>query len=226
MADPSVLRRSAFRDLAVVGRLGIAEGSPGLTVREVTGLVLTSVVARQGQADILAGRVAEATGIALPTKPARVEGAAGTAGEGLAFVFAGPAQWLGVAEPGAVERLAAAAGLDPVKAGGAAVETALRTLTAGSASIADQGDGRGVLRLSGPRARDVLAKGTAIDLHPRSFAPGDAAQTWCAHVDVTLWQRDAEPTYEIVVPRGFAGTFWHWLEESAAEYGIAVMPPA
>ncbi len=49
--------------------------------------------------------------------------------------------------------------------------------------------------------------------------------TWCAHVDVTLWQRDDEPTYDVVMPRGFAGSFWHWLEESAAEYGIAVVPP-
>jgi sarcosine oxidase subunit gamma len=231
VAEPTILppaaarHRSAFEGLATVGRHGVAEGSPGLTVREVTRLALASVVARRGQADRVAERVSDATGIALPATPRRVEGDAGTAGEGLSFVFAGPGQWLAVAETAATERFAAAAGLDPAMAGSAALEISLRAMLAGAAAVAGQGDGRGVLRLSGPRVRDVLAKGTAIDLHPRRFAPGDAAMTWCAHVDVTLWQRDAEPTYDIVIPRGFAGTFWHWLEESAAEYGIAVVTP-
>jgi heterotetrameric sarcosine oxidase gamma subunit len=231
VADPTILpattarRRSAFEGLAVVGRHGVAEGSPGLTVREMTGLALASVVARQGQADNVRNLVAEPTGIDLPVSPRRIEGAAGTAGDGLSFVFAGPGQWLAVAEASAVERFAAAAGLDPAMAGSAALEMSLRAMLAGAAAVAGQGDGRGILRLSGPSARDVLAKGTAIDLHPLSFAPGDAAMTWCAHVDVTLWQRDADPTYDVVVPRGFAGTFWHWLEESAAEYGIAVVTP-
>lgn len=45
----------------------------------------------------------------------------------------------------------------------------------GLASIFDQSGGRTVLRLSGPRARDVLAKGLPIDLHSRAFGPGSAA---------------------------------------------------
>lgn len=217
---------SAFADLAEVGRHGAADGVPGLTVREVAGLALATVIARRRQGPRLAGLVEAAWGIALPAGPTRAEGFAGSAGEGIAFVFAGPGQWLAVAERSAAERLALSAGLDPGRAAGAAFETTLRGIVAGDAAVADQSDGRGVLRLSGPKVREVLAKGTAIDLHPRSFAPGDAAMTWCAHLDVTLWQRDAEPTYDIVVPRGFAATFWHWLVESAAEYGIAVAPPA
>jgi methylglutamate dehydrogenase subunit D len=30
-----------------------------------------------------------------------------------------------------------------------------------------------VLRITSPRVRDALAKGVAIDLHPRAFRPGD-----------------------------------------------------
>lgn len=226
MADIVLTPRSAFAGLAEVGRHGHAEGAPGLTVREVSGLALATVIARRGQSSRLAGLLEAAMGIKLPVEPARVEGPAGSAGEGIALVFAGPGQWLAVADRAAAERMALSGGFDPGRAAGAAFETLLRGIVAGAAAVTDQSDGRGVLRLSGPRARDVLAKGTTIDLHPRRFSPGDAAMTWCAHLDVTLWQRDAEPTYEIVVPRGFAGTFWHWLMESAAEYGVAVAPPA
>ena len=58
-----------------------------------------------------------------------------------------------------------------------------------------------------------------IDLHPRAFGPGDAAVTSVAHVGVHLWQIDAAPTYELAVPRSLAAAFWHWLVESAAEFG-------
>ena len=42
----------------------------------------------------------------------------------------------------------------------------------GLASISDQSGGRTVIRISGPRARDVLAKGLPIDLDPRGFPLG------------------------------------------------------
>lgn len=226
MAELDLQRKPAFADLAVVCRHGVADGAPGLTVREIPGLALALVSARRGAAPRLAERVQTATGIVLPARPARAEGAAGTPGEGLSFVFAGPDQWLAVADAAACQRLAGATGAGGASASGATFEAALRGVVADAAAVVDQSDARGVLRLSGPRVRDLLAKGTAIDLHPRAFAPGDAAMTWCAHLDVTIWQRDGEPTFDIVVPRGFAGTFWHWLMESAAEYGVAVVPAA
>ena len=46
--------------------------------------------------------------------------------------------------------------------------------------------------------------------------------TWRSLIDVQLWQLDATPAYDLIVARGFAGSFWHWLEESAAEYGLEV----
>ncbi|MHB2167872.1 sarcosine oxidase subunit gamma [Alsobacter sp. R-9] len=221
MADVTMTRRSAFAGLALPGRLGAADGAPGLTVKEISGLALASVIARRGQEGALGAALSAAFGLSLPPGGKRIEGAAGTAGEGLSLVFAGPGQWLAVAERSLLAPLCGGDSLSP--AAGARFADTLRQAVGQSASVIDQSDGRGVLRLSGPRARDVLAKGTGIDLHPRAFAPGDAAMTWCAHVDVTLWQRDAEPTYDLVIPRGFAGSFWHWLEESSAEYGVAVI---
>jgi sarcosine oxidase subunit gamma len=101
-------------------------------------------------------------------------------------------------------------------------EATLRECFAGLASVCDQSDGRCVIRISGPSARDVLAKGIPLDLHPRVFGPGQAAVTLAAHIGVHIWQIDDMPTYEIAVFRGFAGSFWHWLMESAAEFGGVV----
>ena len=85
---------------------------------------------------------------------------------------------------------------------------------------ADQSDGRIILRVTGPRVRDALAKGVPIDLHPRAFRPGDAAITTVATIGVHLWQVDDAPTYELIVPRSFAVAFREWFDEAAAEFGI------
>jgi heterotetrameric sarcosine oxidase gamma subunit len=37
------------------------------------------------------------------------------------------------------------------------------------ASVTDQSHGRVFFRIAGPCVRDVLAKGTPVDLHPRIF---------------------------------------------------------
>jgi sarcosine oxidase subunit gamma len=78
------------------------------------------------------------------------------------------------------------------------------------------------MAISGPRARDALAKGVAVDLHPRAFEAGHAAATLVAHIGVTLWQVDEAPTFHVCVPRAFSSSFWHWLLASAAEYGFEV----
>jgi sarcosine oxidase subunit gamma len=77
-----------------------------------------------------------------------------------------------------------------------------------------------LLQAAGPRVRDALAKGLAIDLHPRVFTTGHAAVTAVAHIGVHIWQVDDSPTYEIAVPRSLAISFWRWLAASAAEYGL------
>ena len=77
-----------------------------------------------------------------------------------------------------------------------------------------------LLRISGPRVRDALAKGVAIDLHPRAFCTGNTAMTGVAHIAVQLWQSDDSPAYTFSVARSLAGSFWAWLESSAAEYGL------
>ena len=88
------------------------------------------------------------------------------------------------------------------------------------ASVVDQSDGRTVIRISGPRARDALAKGVLIDLHSRAFHPGDTALTVVSYFNVHFWQLSELPEYEFTMFRSFATAFSHWLMEAASEYGL------
>lgn len=198
-------RRGAFAGLAVPGRSGLQEGPAGLTVRDAGVSALAQVVALPRQRGALTGAVEAATGLALPDGPRCVSTGSMTA------VWTGPDRWL-VLEHGA--------GPGPYPATG--LVERLAAACRGHGSVTDQTDACGVLRLAGAKTRAVLAKGLTLDLHPRAFRPGMAASTLCAMVDVTLWQVDDAPTFEVAVARGFAGSFWHWLMQSAAEFGLTV----
>ena len=88
--------------------------------------------------------------------------------------------------------------------------------------MVDQSHGRAVLRLAGARARDVLAKGCRLDLHPRAFRPGMCAQTAIAQIGVLLHQVDERPTYDLYVAGGYAVDLLEWLTASAAEFGYRI----
>jgi len=195
--------RPALADIAVAGRHGRKDGTPGAVFAERTGLGLASATARKGRGPALRDAVRAAYGIELPETSRRVSAPSA------AFIGTGPGQWLAVSEQLASGDLA----LD------------LGAKLAGLASISDQSDGRAVVRITGPKTRDVLAKGLPIDLHPSVFATGSAATSVIALMGVTLWQIDDAPTYDIAVFRSLAGSFWKWLTDSAAEFGYEVLPP-
>ena len=87
------------------------------------------------------------------------------------------------------------------------------------ASVVDVTDARTVFRLSGAGARNLLAKGCALDFHPRAFGLGDVAQTMLAKAAVILHQTtddadEAGPVFDIYVPRSFADYLWSWLTDA------------
>jgi sarcosine oxidase subunit gamma len=92
------------------------------------------------------------------------------------------------------------------------------------AALTDISDARTQIRLSGPNARDVLAKGCPIDLHPRVFGPGRVAQSVIARAGALIHQTDDVPTYDIYVLASFAAYLCNWLTDSAAEYGLVIGP--
>jgi sarcosine oxidase subunit gamma len=91
------------------------------------------------------------------------------------------------------------------------------------ASVVDLTGGRLALRLSGKRARDVLAKGCRVDLDPRAFGPGRAAATIIGHVETLVIQADAAPTFDLIVGSSYAASFLDWLQHAAAEYGYELI---
>jgi sarcosine oxidase subunit gamma len=94
-----------------------------------------------------------------------------------------------------------------------------------AASVADQSSGYAILRMTGPKLRETLAKILPLDLHPHCFAAGDVASTLASHVGATLWRledADDSPVFEIAVFRSLAGSFWHTLTDSAAEFGFVM----
>lgn len=97
----------------------------------------------------------------------------------------------------------------------------VKSALSGLASVSDQSHGRVVIRISGPKARNVLAKGTPVDLHPDAFAVGKSALTQMAHVGIHL-TRVADNTYDLSVFRGFSESYWEWITEQAEEFGYQV----
>jgi len=173
--------------------------TPGLAVSARETLTMASFAPARGKADPVRAAIRAAYGASLPQGATRVEA------KDIVFMWAGPDLWLAVAERGEDRDLAAE----------------LEGVLAGVASVVDQSDGRVVVRISGSRARDVLAKGVPIDLHPRAFKPGDVAITHASHTGIILWQVDDAPTYECAMFRSYADSFAHWLFESAAEFASA-----
>jgi sarcosine oxidase subunit gamma len=130
-----------------------------------------------------------------------------TAGE-LACLWLGPNEWL-ILGPG-----------------GGEIEITGRlrgALGHAHAAVTDVSEARTTIVVAGPRARELLAKGVSVDLHPRVFGPGQCAQTGLAGANIILRQTDDRPSYEILVLDSFAEHLWQWLEGATREYKVAVV---
>ena len=85
--------------------------------------------------------------------------------------------------------------------------------------VVDVSGQRTTLRLAGEHVRAVLATGCALDLHPRAFPRGSAAQTLLGMAAVVLLALDDTGTeYEILVRTSFARYLADWLLDAAAEF--------
>jgi heterotetrameric sarcosine oxidase gamma subunit len=181
------------------GRHGRPDGPPGLVLRELQGWQIAGLAARRGGVPALAAALRQGWGLELPLTPRR------TGDARLALLWAGLDHWLAVA-PDWPGRLQAdlAAGLGD------------------QAAVTAQGDGRVLLRLSGPAAREALARLVPIDLHPRAFAPGDTAITVAAHIGLQIWQEDDTPAYTLCAFRGFAASLAEAVLAAGAAFGVEV----
>jgi len=194
-------RLSALAHVMRSGRFGADhDGGPGVVLGLRHPVSIVTVIARKGKARALSSALSDGFGFATPA-PGRSESA-----RGASIQWAGPEQWFVVRED---ER-------------DGALYDDLAGKLGNLASVSDQSHGRVIITVSGARVRDVLAKGTPVDFHPRVFDEGDCAVTQMAHVGVHITQTGAD-AFEISLFRGFAENFWEWLTEMSLEFGYEVV---
>ncbi|MEV6737975.1 sarcosine oxidase subunit gamma family protein [Streptomyces sp. NPDC051104] len=200
MADTVLTARQRSPLAHAADRLAAATRSSGGAVRLAELPFLAQVSVRLDAKSPAADAVGLALGFQLPLEPNTVV----RAGD-LTSVWLGPDEWLLVGPPGTQRelegRIRAAAGDEPV-------------------SVTDVSAQRTTLLVAGPRARDLLSHGCALDLHPRAFGPGRCAQTTLARTQVVLVARDeARAGFWVLVRSSFAGYLTDWLLDAAVEYG-------
>ena len=199
MAENAVLpRKSPLSEHA--DRLA---GSPLDLVEEA---FVRHLVLRLDPASVAVAEVEQRLGLTLP--PAnRASGADGPR----TAVWLGPDEWL-VMDSGP----------------DADLETELAAIVRpADGAVVDVSAQRTTLRLRGPHARSVLAKGCSVDLHPRTVVPGLAVQTMIAHAAVIVAVVDAgspdqgladDLDCRILVRSTFAAYLADWLLDAAVEY--------
>ncbi len=197
----SVIQRvSPLADIAVQGRFGADKGAPGVTLSVRHPMSIVTIIARKGQSSALGKAIEAAYKCALP-------GIGESTGKNaIAFHWCGADQYYAIAEGKAEGEL----------------YRDLKARLEGLASCSDQSHGRVILRIAGPKARALIAKGTPVDLHTSVFGPGKSAVTQMAHVGVHLVQTGKDE-FELSMFRGFSESFWEWLTEQAEEYGYQVL---
>jgi sarcosine oxidase subunit gamma len=82
----------------------------------------------------------------------------------------------------------------------------------------EAGDAWTQFAISGSAALDLLAKGCALDLHPRVFSKDVCATTRFAQVRCVLFR--ATNSHRLLVGRSYAVSLAEWLVEAAEEFGL------
>ena len=148
------------------------------------------------------GAAENVLGFGLPTEPNTV-----AANGELLALWLGPDEWHIVTPPAAQTAV-----MDSLEAAFDGMHVAVTDVTGGQT----------VITVSGPRAREVLAKGCPLDLHPRVFKPAYCAQTLLAKANVLIRCVNDSPSFELIVRRSFAEYTALWLQDAALEYGGGV----
>jgi sarcosine oxidase subunit gamma len=120
----------------------------------------------------------------------------------LTVLWHGPGQWLIVRAPG----------MPPLA-------DELGRLCGERAAVVDLGHARAALRFAGEGVRDLLAKGTSIDLRPASFPPGACALTALGKINALL-HAVAPEMIDVYVPRSHRQAFVEWLHHAARDVHI------
>jgi sarcosine oxidase, subunit gamma len=168
------------------------------TVQVVPKPFISMIDVRLDSAGSAAADLGSYLGVHLPTTPSTwVET------DRVQVIWLGPDEWLVTSSFHTAQEL----------------EVGLREAVRGRGAVVDVSGQRTTLWLTGENARDVLAAGCAIDLHPRVFRSGAAAQTLLGLTSVMLLALDDTGTsYYIHVRSSFAQYLAKFLLDAAIEH--------
>ncbi len=197
-------RRSALHGVVEPGTYGreIA-GGPGITLCERPNLSIIHVAAYADTAEKAGTVIQSLVGTVPPPEPNR-----SVMIESTQICWIGPHKWwiIETDQRHCTELIASRLG--------------------NSAAVTTQGHGRCCIRLSGPSARDLLAKGSTLDFHPGRFSAGHCAQTSLGHGNALINCIDDAPIFDLFVLRSYAVSFWQWITDAAGEFGYRVTASA
>lgn len=200
MAD-AYTRRSALQHfgLTAAAAKGDSAGAD-LLIGEAAHRTIVNI--RGDGGDAFQSAVKLVTGANLPMKP----NTTAQAGE-FRILWLGPSEWWVVT-----------ANVDAPKL----TEDLKQALSGQHAAVVDVSESRTVISISGPSARDVLARGCSLDLHPRIFSTGQCAQTGLTKANVLLDQISDTPSFDIYVLKSFADYLWQWFWLVGRDFKFAI----
>ncbi|HUQ54117.1 sarcosine oxidase subunit gamma [Lentzea sp.] len=142
-----------------------------------------------------------ALGVRFPAAACTSTSGSGNFGD-VEVLWLGPDEFLVVAPPGLQ----------------VAIEEVLRgALGSSRGSVVDTSAQRTTVVLEGPHARDVLAHGCSVDLHPSSAPAGTCVQTLLARTGIIL-RVNGDDRFTLLVRSSFAEYLAAWLSDACAEY--------
>ncbi|MDQ0620579.1 sarcosine oxidase subunit gamma [Arthrobacter globiformis] len=182
-----------------------------------TGSVQGTVTLKEGPFQTMAGvrvdlgseagtRIGSVTG-GLPTRCGEVRGT-----DRVSALWLGPQEFLVVAPEDAHDSL-----------GGDLIGSLKSALGDAAGQVVDLSANRTTFELSGPRARAVLEKGCALDLHPRTLKPGTALNTEVGNIPVVLF-KTGEESFRLFPRASFADYLGRWLLDSMREFASPEVP--
>lgn len=200
MSETEIMWRSPLAGEVVPGRYGNPDvSSPGVTLSVVTGRDVVRIAPYSGQRNPASAALRKVCNMALPAV-----GKSSAKGDTV-VAWAALEAWV-VMAPGE---------------GRGTLYGKLEKALSSACAVIDHTHGVVGIRVTGPRSRDVLAKGCAVDLDPALFPVGACAATQMEHMGIHL-RCAGEDDYELLVPTSQCGSFWHFLTEMALEFGFEV----
>ncbi|MCZ0953097.1 MAG: hypothetical protein OXJ56_10960 [Rhodospirillaceae bacterium] len=197
--------KSALETVYKPGAIGVAGGSPSVSIRERLERNLVQVAGWQSSFESVCDRLAERLDCRIPTQIGR----ATSTGDRSVFRVRPERLWIA----------------------GSSNDEVLQELNVesigGDAVISQLGHGRTVLRVSGPESDQLLNRGLPVDLDPEVFPANAFAQSVIHHMHVLVHRVDLaeESGFDVYVSRELAVSFWEWLTEAAAPLGCEIRQP-